>query len=410
MCEHLEERISERVTCKLNQPNQRGYLLGCHQRGTQGVGKNGYSVKTLMGNWSEEQADLRYNNRRPHLVSDEERKLNESRVSVTERGGNTLREKQGYKADQLEMAGLMNKEKTIFPGHQPVLIPGSAPQWHTEMSKTYTNPKVREEPPKNSMQGKALSPIDRDLMLVSKIRTFLLQNGGDEGFRKIRRMLAVMDLNQNGQLCIEELSEGLMDYGVQLGDEEMRLLFNYFDRDRSGQISITEFLDGIRGPMNQRRAALVRTAFKQLKKIHGSELTLEKLVESCDMKYHPLVESEQVGVDEMRGEFAASWDFISPDCEVTMEHFVSYYNDISSGITNEQYFEYLIRNSWHISGGQGAGRNISCKRVRVTHKNGLQTLEEVKNDLAIAPGDMDAIRQNLIDQGIIDISKIELDC
>lgn len=38
----------------------------------------------------------------------------------------------------------------------------------------------------------------------------------------------------------------------------------------------------------------------------------------------------------------------------------------------------MIRNAWHISGGEGWCENTTCRRVLVTHKDGTQTVEEIK--------------------------------
>ena len=67
----------------------------------------------------------------------------------------------------------------------------------------------------------------------------------------------------------------------------------------------------------------------------------------------------------------------------------------------------MIRNAWHISGGEGWCANTSCRRVLVTHVDGSQTVEEVKNDLGITAEDKDAMKSNLEAQGI-DVTSISL--
>jgi len=68
----------------------------------------------------------------------------------------------------------------------------------------------------------------------------------------------------------------------------------------------------------------------------------------------------------------------------------------------------MIRNAWHISGGEGAAQNTSCRRVLVTHLDGTQTVEEIQNDLGISIKDKEKMLQKLIAQGVTDIKRIDL--
>ena len=411
MCEHLEERVSERLQGTLNQPQQRGYLPGCHQRGTQGVGKNGYSVRTLMGNWNEEQADLTFSTRRPLLLSDEERKLNEQRTSITAKPNSYVRIDHTFAADQRAMVDVVDKRHTIFPGHQPLkdphLVNKTFDQWGSETKASFSNPAAKDARRPSRGHGKALSPQDKEAVLINKVRALILSRGGGEGFRGIRRSLTVLDQNGNGQLSKEEIMEGMALYGLRLVGEEADIVFGYFDRDRSGQVSITEFVAGVRGGMNDRRLKLVRQAYKCLDKNFDGRVTFEDIQMAYDASKHPQVLSGTLTEDDVLKEFISSWDQ-DGSTEVTLDEFVSYYNDISAGIDNEQFFELMIRNAWHLSGGQGAAQNTSCRRVLVTHHNGQQTVEEVKNDLGIGPDDIEKMTANLQAQGVSDIARIDL--
>ena len=68
---------------------------------------------------------------------------------------------------------------------------------------------------------------------------------------------------------------------------------------------------------------------------------------------------------------------------MTAQEFEQYYHNVSSSIDDDDYFELMMRNAWHISGGKGWCANSSNKRVLVTHADGSQTVEEVKNDLGV---------------------------
>ena len=60
----------------------------------------------------------------------------------------------------------------------------------------------------------------------------------------------------------------------------------------------------------------------------------------------------------------------------------------------------MMRNAWHISGGEGWCENTSNRRVLVTHADGRQTVEEIKDDLHMSTSDTQAILNHLRLQGI----------
>ncbi len=93
------------------------------------------------------------------------------------------------------------------------------------------------------------------------------------------------------------------------------------------------------------------------------------------------------------------------DGQVTLKEFERYYANISASIDNDDYFELMIRNAWHISGGKGQYENTSNRRVLVTHRDGRQTVEEITNDLGIKREDTAAMVANLKARGI-DAAKI----
>ena len=95
------------------------------------------------------------------------------------------------------------------------------------------------------------------------------------------------------------------------------------------------------------------------------------------------------------------------DHTVTEDEFVEYYEWVSASIDNDDYFELMIRNAWHISGGKGWMANTSCRRVLVTHMDGSQEIVEVKNDLGLG-SDPEKIKMALMRQGVSSIKTIKL--
>ena len=67
---------------------------------------------------------------------------------------------------------------------------------------------------------------------------------------------------------------------------------------------------------------------------------------------------------------------------------------------SDDYFELMMRNAWHISGGDGWCSNTTNKRVLVTHSDGSQTVEEIKDDLGLKEGDTAGMVERLRRQGV----------
>jgi len=218
-----------------------------------------------------------------------------------------------------------------------------------------------------------------------------------------------MDTDGNRQLSLAELTEGLKTYSVFLSSEEARAVMRAFDRDHSGTVDITEFLRGIRGPMNARRCDIALQAYARLDKDHNGRVTFDdlKLIYSKNIDKHPEVQAGIKTAAKVIMEFTSDWDK-NGDGEITKAEFLDYYTDLSVNIDDDDYFELMVRNAWHISGGSGWSANTTCRRVLVTHTNGRQTVEEIKDDLGIGPNDLEAMKRNLRAQGITDIKEIKL--
>ena len=102
-----------------------------------------------------------------------------------------------------------------------------------------------------------------------------------------------------------------------------------------------------------------------------------------NVTHHPEFLQGKKTEDELLGEFLINFE--GPrgrhDGQITEKNFEEYYANVSASIDDDNYFELMVRNAWHISGGTGACANSSNRRVLVTHADGTQTVEEVQNDI-----------------------------
>merc|ERR1712232_1503402 len=122
--------------------------------------------------------------------------------------------------------------------------------------------------------------------------------------------------------------------------------------------------------------------------------TMEDLTQAYDVSQNPAVQSGKQTPAEAYTVFMNNYDK-SHDGKVTRDEFIENYQWVSASIDNDDYFELMIRNAWHITGGEGWCENTSNLRVLVKHSNGQDEVVEVKHDLGL-PHDMAKKYQEVI--------------
>lgn len=125
-------------------------------------------------------------------------------------------------------------------------------------------------------------------------------------------------------------------------------------------------------------------------------------------KKHPEVIAGKRTEESVLREFLDTFDTEEKDGLVSLREFEKYYGNVSSSIDDDDYFELMIRNAWHISGGEGWCANSSCTRCLVQHTDGRQTVEEIKDDIGLDPKDKETVLAKFAAQGITDIDFYEL--
>ena len=127
-----------------------------------------------------------------------------------------------------------------------------------------------------------------------------------------------------------------------------------------------------------------------------------------DASKHPMVMSGAKSADAVLREFLDTFDVGGEvDGKVTRDEFVNYYTNISANIDDDDYFELMIRNAWHIAGGEGAAANSANRRVLVTSTDGSQKVETITNDLGLKAEDKEGMVARLRAQGV-NAANIEL--
>lgn len=131
----------------------------------------------------------------------------------------------------------------------------------------------------------------------------------------------------------------------------------------------------------------MRLAFNILDIDKSGSIDFDDIKDVYDASNHPDVIAGRLTTQDVLNEFLSHFERNSVtkqqagDYSISYEEFERYYANISSNIDNDDYFELMMRNAWHISGGEGWAANSTNKRILVTHSDGSQTVEEVKDDM-----------------------------
>jgi len=250
-------------------------------------------------------------------------------------------------------------------------------------------------------------PGSRATTAIGKVREILTKRaGGVSNLKSLGLQFRILDSDNGGALSRQEMEIGLdkmmRGFGVHLAKAETDELFKLFDFDKSGSISYDEFLKGIRGSMGVQRVEMVKLAWNQLDTRGKGVVTLEDLAKIYDVSGNPLVKSGKLSTADALRAFMSHWHLQDKrhSDDVTLEDFIEYYDWVSASIDRDDYFELMIRNAWHIDGGEGWSQNTTNLRVLVTHEDGHQSIETIKNDLGLRRDDIEGMKARLRAQGL----------
>merc|ERR1711937_462916 len=125
------------------------------------------------------------------------------------------------------------------------------------------------------------------------------------------------------------------------------------------------------------------------------------------MGQNPAVMRGKMSPGEAYSMFMNNFD-ANQDGTVALEEFIENYQWVSASIDTDDYFELMMRNAWHISGGEGWCQNTSNLRVLVIHFDDSQEVVEIKDDLGLNKNDYQAVMKKLQQQGVRDVKAFKL--
>ena len=215
---------------------------------------------------------------------------------------------------------------------------------------------------------------------VKLVKQKCLDLGGSSGIRSIGRIFRQL-CEQTGTLDRQQLIQGLDAFGIKgLSEIQIQNVMDAFDTGNDGVISLTEFIRALRGPINERRKALIGMAWQQVDLSNSGIINAQDMLQKYDVRSRREVVEDRMTANDAIIEFMQTWGK-SGDSMITWDEFFEYYADMGASISDDDEFELMIRNAWQLQGGMGKFASTSRKRVMVLHKSGDWTIEEVPGGL-----------------------------
>lgn len=258
--------------------------------------------------------------------------------------------------------------------------------------------------------NRAPTPVEVDFsdLVVAKFREIVLQRGGSSGIRSLGRIFRIMDNDGNRKLSPQELQSGLNDYGLSMNMKDLSLLLVAIDKDGTGAVSFDEFMLAVRGVVNSRRQQLIGLAFDVLDSTGDGQIQVDDLVGKFDTRGHPDVMNGTLTEEHALSQFLSQFDGVDQNGIVTRAEFLDYYRNVSASIDDDDYFELMIRNAWHLGGGAGQYQSTANTHILVKLIDGSQKVVALEHDLGLDVRNAVAVKAALRAQGITNVASFTL--
>lgn len=220
-----------------------------------------------------------------------------------------------------------------------------------------------ESNPRHSRRHKAgstqISNMSAGLMIIIDRLKEMLKSRGAHGMLGLARCFRLMDIDHSEALSFSEFSKALRECEfTHLSDKDIHRIFEHFDADQNGYIEFSELMNIFRDPMNPRRRHFVHQAFQSIDVNHNGVLEVSDIIQTYHASQHPEVLAGAKSEDHIFREFLNTFD---DDQQISLREWEHYYHNISAMIDDDDYFELMMRNVWHL--------------------HGEDTVEEIQNDV-----------------------------
>ncbi len=198
--------------------------------------------------------------------------------------------------------------------------------------------------------------IEKEISPIDIFRT-AIKKRGIRGIMAMRRAFMIADENDSKTLSLPEFIKFCHDYRMPITGKEINILFEEFDTNKNGQINYEEFISAFTGDMCERRKRLITILFEVLDKDRKGFVDLDDIRNTYNPKNHPDILAGKRTEDEVLAEFLDNLQYhfslLKSDKEqentkINFDEFLAFFNYISAGIEDDDYFENIIKAGFNL--------------------------------------------------------------
>ncbi|KAL4439152.1 hypothetical protein ABPG74_008927 [Tetrahymena malaccensis] len=213
------------------------------------------------------------------------------------------------------------------PIKQPNLYPPRRPQ---------TQEQPQQQPQKNPLND---------------FRSKLAQRGV-RGFIKLYQKFRNVMRDNQSTISYQSFVQALNELRLQV--ENPQDIFNQFERQ--GSLDLEDLFKALKGKIAEHRQQLIVHSFTGMDRTRCGEVPLELIKQTYDSRGHPNVKLGKVSDEEALQDFIDSFELhmqtFNPNNLnqgiVHFNEFFEFYHITSQCVEDDQYFEIMMRNCWHL--------------------------------------------------------------
>ena len=154
----------------------------------------------------------------------------------------------------------------------------------------------------------------------------------------------------------------------------------YYDIDGDGNISYEEFIRGLRNPLTERRARIVKSAFANMDKDGSGKITIKDICQIYDVSQNQDFIDGKLTRDEILEQFLDGFDGAkgNNDGVITLEEWVDYYTDLSMSLPSEEYFVAMMESVWGMC--EDEGETVTKEQIKHLTKTMRHKLLDFANN------------------------------